>query len=509
MNRPVQLGAIITLITSIGSFLTPARAIATEKSATQNFATVAAGSARWDYARYAATAIQTLEQRYYTGSGTWNMCLPAICNQSNVDWGADSLTYTLYFAAKLGETNQADPIMTALTSTARRYLAGTSDWSDVPMWDAVADIREFQVTGDAVALVNAKDAFKLVDSLEAPYFAAGACPGIDYQRRHGGRNYLKTLETDSNYMKAALLLFEVTRQPYYLTRAEQKYAAVRRYFLSPRIPLYTLYVYDQGTYCVQRQRLYFASVNGNMIWDGATLARLTKNRTYLAQAISTARAISGRLADSTGVFADLQVENDVAEPLVEAMYLLATTDHQAFARAWLLRSASAAAASRTPLGTYGRYFDGPPPLAPVTAWQANGGLAVMIAAAKLDPHGTPAQPGFWRNAVFVGRSASLPPDRAGQVRISFTGRAIAIIGTLSRHCCSPGHAQITIDGRRILNRAGIWQGKFSTGTTLFQSVLFAWRWRTAGRHTITITPAVPDQSTDRTFFAMTGYYLVH
>ncbi|HVB41932.1 MAG TPA: hypothetical protein VNF47_04410 [Streptosporangiaceae bacterium] len=467
----------------------------------------AAASVRRNYAALGASAVTVLKHRYYTGLGTWNMCVPAVCNQRNYDWGADSLTYALYFHWQLTRDPKVARVMTALTRTAHRYGPADGQWSDVPEWDSIADVREYQVTGNPAALVNAQAAFAIVDSLDSARFAAGRCPAIDYQRPNGGTRKLKTLETDSNYIKAALLLYQVTGDLTYLTKAQRKYAAVRKYFLGKRVPLYTAYVYDSGKRCVAQRGQYFASVNGNMIWAGAQLARLTKRPGYLAQATATATAVSHYLCDGDRIFADPQVENDVVEPLVEAMYLLATADHLRLARHWLLVAASAAAAGRTANGTYGRIFDGPPPVAPVTAWQANGGIALMIAAASLDPRGKPADPAYWRAAVFVPDNASLPADRNGTVRIAFTGRAIAIIGTLGTQGRKPGHARVFIDSLLSFNRLGIWQGKFAAGPTLPSSVLFAWRWRRAARHALTIAPSVSSLNRGATYFHMIGYYV--
>ncbi len=65
--------------------------------------------------------------------------------------------------------------------------------------------------------------FNLVDSTDSANFAIGACPSIDYQRAGGGPGKLKTLETDSNYIKAALLPYQVTGNRSYRTKSEQKY----------------------------------------------------------------------------------------------------------------------------------------------------------------------------------------------------------------------------------------------------------------------------------------------
>ncbi|HEX9064531.1 MAG TPA: hypothetical protein VF843_05450 [Streptosporangiaceae bacterium] len=433
--------------------------------------------------------------------------MPATCSQRNLDWGSDSLTYALYLRWQFTGDRTVPPIMQALTSTARLYSAANGGWSDGPEWDAVADVREYQVTGDAVALQKAEAAFALVDSTDVSRFALGACPGIDYQRAYGAGGGIKTLETDSNYIKAALLLYQVTRNPSYLAKAEVKYQAARRYFLSPGAPLYTAHVLDRGGQCDQVRGLFFASVNGNMIWAGATLASDTGTARYLMQAVATAKAVGRVLSDGTGVFTDLQTEADVVEPLVEGMYLLATADREKFARNWLIAAASAAAAERAPDGAYGRFFNGPPQAGPITAWQANGGIAIMIAAAKLDPIGVPADPWFWRHAVFVPDDRSLPPGPRGAVRLSLTGQAIAITGYLGEQGSKPGHARILIDGRPMTNRVGIWQGKFSGPQALPDQVLFAWRWPADGTHRVTIT-ADPGRPPGSTYFHMTGYYIV-
>ncbi len=324
-------------------------------------------------------------------AGEWNVCVPHICGTGNVDWGVDSLTYALYFHWSLTHDRGVRPIMSALRATAVSYSPAVHTSSDVPVWDTIADVREYQVTRDVEALAKAEAAFRFVAD-GGSRFALGACPAVDYQQPGGGGTRLKTLETGSNYIKAALLLYQVTRFPGYLRDAVTEYAAVRRYFLSPGVPLYTVYVFDNGSACTQVPGRYFGSVNGNMIWAGLYLARATGNASYLGQAVATARAVARHLGDGTGVYADLQAENDVTEPLIEAMYDLATAGRQGFARYWLLAAASAAASGRTASGTYGRFFGGPPPRAPVTAWQVNGGLTLALAAAALDPRGRPGRP---------------------------------------------------------------------------------------------------------------------
>ncbi len=464
-----------------------------------------AAAPRPTYAALAARAAVTLERRYYDGAGKWNICLPRRCGVGNIDWGADSMTYALYLHWTFTGDKRVRRIMSALTQTAYPWPPDTYSSSDVPAWDAIADVREYQVTGNPDAMSKAEAAFRFVATGRAASFQAGACPGIQYQLPGGRPTMLKTLESGSNYVKAALLLYQVTRDRGYLRAAQAQYAAIRRYYLSPGVPLYTVYVFDNGRSCAQAPARYFGSVNGNMIWAGSDLARITGRHAYLDQAIATARAVARHLGDATGVYADLQAENDVGEPLIEAMYDLARFAHQGFARAWLLRAASAAASDVNPAGAYGRFFGGPPPRAPVTVWQVNGGLALELAAGALDPRGHPASPPFWAHAVFVRhdlRLTSLP------VGFTFTGRAVAIIGTIGEHCCESGHARLYLDGTQTFDQTGIWQDKSSSGRSLPGTVLFAWRWPAAGRHTIQIRAGLANAKEGISFFHMTGYYLV-
>jgi len=456
------------------------------------------------YTALARRALATLERGYYNGAGAWHMCVPVRCYTTNEDWGADSLTYTLYLHWLLTRDRRVVPVMNALTATAPSSHAG--GWSDVPMWDSIAAAREYQVTGNSAALRKAILAFRYVADAGRRLFALGACARIFYQQPGGGYNKLKTLETGSNYIKAALLLYQITHQHSYLAQAEAQYQAVRADFLSPDVPLYTVYVFDTGSLCLPVPARYFGSANGNMIWAGYTLAAVTGNSAYRSEAIATAKAVAAHLGDATGVYADLQAENDVAEPLVEAMYDLATSGHQEFARRWLLAAANASASDIARTGAYGRFFDGPPPQAPVTAWQANGGLALALVAAALDPGGRPADPRFWAGARLVAMELRLGSGRP--VRFTFTGRAVAIIGTVGEQCCESGHARVFIDGRPAFDQTGIWQNKSSAGLPLPRSVLFAWRWPRPGRHTIQISPGYPNGKEGTSFFHMTGYYLV-
>jgi hypothetical protein len=451
----------------------------------------------------ADAAAATLEERFYHAPGSWNVCVPDVCGTADRDWGADALAYALFLRWRLRADTAAVHIMNALALAAPTYggcaRAACTMWSDVPMWDAVAGARAFEVTANALALTKARLAFDAVDRSDA--FALGACPAIDFQKPGGGASALKTLETDSNYIKAALLLFHSTGDPAYLAKARAKYAAVRRYFLDPAVPLYSVYVFDDGAVCRQLPRRFFASVNGNMIYAGLALARQTGERAYLRDAIGTARAVARYLSDAGGVYANLQADNDVAEPLVEAMYDVAIEQHQGFARRWIMNAAHAAQPAAS--GAYGRFFDGPAPAGTISAWSANGGLALAIVAGALEPKGTPATPGFWNDARYIA-----DPIASAPAAIAFTGRAIALIGTLGDVCCEAGHVRVFLDGRETFDLTGIWQNKSPAGRGLPDSVLLSWRWRRAGKHTITFEPGVANPKEGGSFIHLAGYELV-
>jgi hypothetical protein len=434
-------------------------------------------------------ASDTLVRVLYAGNGLWKTCLRDDCSRVNRDWGADALTYALYLRWVASRDVGLVPVFHALAATAPAHGAcrrkRCTEWSDVPEWDAIAAMREYEVTGESQALTRAETAYAGVEGTAA--YRGGACPEIRYQRPFGGGGGLKTLETDANAVKAALLLNASTGEPRYLDDAKARYAAIRRHFLDPAVALYTVYVFDDGKRCLQAARRFFASVNGDMIWNGLVLAEATGDASYRDESVATARAVDRHLSDARGIYANLQAENDVVEPLIEAMYELAVRlpRHGAFARAWLLRNAAAATGARRADGTYGRFFDGPPPAAPATAWQTNGGLALAIAAGALGRNDPPRKTNGWGKALAAPVSVVTEHLPAS---VAFTGSGIALIGTLGERCCEPGHAHVRLDGRETFDRTGIWQNKSSSGRSLPDSVLFAWRWPKSGRHVIELLP---------------------
>lgn len=414
------------------------------------------------------------------------MCIDADCGANNIDWGSDSLTGVLFERRLTSEDDALLPLFRALEATEPRYgpcrAPACTNWSDVPMWDAVAALRTYDVTHDDVALQNARAAYASV--AESDVYARGACPEIDYQRPHAESGGLKTLETDANRLLAAVQLLQRTGEPAYRTDALRLYGAIRRRFFDPSVGLYTVYVFDDGRTCKQLPHRFFASVNGVMIEAGSELTDATHDPRYADDARATEHAVR-KLDDDRGIFTDLQAENDVVEPLVLAMLELAHSG-DGFAKTWIVRNAGAAAhARRASDGTYGRFFDGPPPRGIVTAWQSNGGLALEIAAGLLAPDARAESDDPWRNATEVAVDGL--PMRGGSQFMAFTGAGVALFGTLGERCCELGRVGLYVDGHELVDRTGIWQNKSSAGRPLPDSLLFAWRWPSRGKHIIGFT----------------------
>jgi hypothetical protein len=266
-------------------------------------------------------------------------------------------------------------------------------------------------------------------------------------------------------------------------------------------------VFDDGLACRQKTGRYYGSVNGNMIWNGLRLSSYTGIGSYLTDALATAHAVDQKLSDPSGIYANLQAENDIVEPLIEAMYDVATEQNRTFARDWILRNAAAAVSAIEPsTGSFGRFFNGPPPVGMITEYMTNGGFSLMVAAAGLDPTGSPTVKSAWSNATATTTNittSSLP------ALITFTGRGIALIGTLGEACCELGHARVFIDGVETTDTSGIWQNKSNSGKSIPETVLFAWQWPKSGTHTITIHSAVYDAKEGDTFIHIQKYLVKH
>ena len=177
--------------------------------------------------------------------------------------------------------------------------------------------------------------------------------------------------------------------------------------------------------------------------------------------------------------------------------------HQAFARAWIVRNAVAALSARGADGSFGRFFDGPPPDTTVTAWQTNGGLSLEIAAAALEPNTAVRATQSWAQSRAVAHEVTALP-----ATLTFHGAGIALLGTLGEQCCEPGHARVLIDGRETFDQTGIWQNKSSLGQSIANTVLFAWRWPTAGTHTLTFEPGTENGKEGGPFLHLRSYDLL-
>jgi hypothetical protein len=462
---------LLVVVTLVLSFLLPQQASAAEA----------------DFAESGEQATRTLLTQLYA-SGAWRECNAPDCGSATSDWGVDAQTYALYLRWSSTHDPAIPPVLRALAARAPRYqtpcalAAHCPAWSDTPSWDAVAFVREYQATGGRSFLEAAADAVRYVERSAA--FAGGACPSIRYQMPHTGESSVKSLETEANLIKAEILLYRATSDASYLRAAAQHYEMARAAYLDPEVPLYTVHVIDDGARCVPVARHFFASVNGDMIWSGLALAKASGVTQYAEEALATAHAVDDRLADDRGVFVDAAGENDVVEPLVEAMMKVATRPDGRFARGWIVRNASAALSARAKDGTFARFFDGPAQVR-TSAWQGNGGLALQIAAAALAPHRRIARVDTWSDARAIGPALTTVP-----ATIEFTGSGIALVGTLGPKC-EGQHVRVFIDGTETFDRSGLWTNHSMPGKNL-PAVVFAWRWRTPGPHTLRLEAAADD-----------------
>ncbi len=449
------------------------------------------------FSKTADEATSTLLDVLYAGDGMWRSCNQSTCAKMNSDWGADSATYTLYLRWSGTHDTRIRTVLSQLLDTAPHYPepcdAGPCPaWSDTPSWDAVTLMRENEALGnDAHALELAKAALRYAEQSRA--FARGACPDIPFQNAN---TRVKSLETDANLIKASLLVYDATQQRDYLDDAIARYANARKYYFDESAAMYTVHVIDDGANCVQQPRRFFASVNGDMIWNGVELWRLTGDRAYYDQAIATATAVDADLSDRRGVFANLQGENDVVEPLVEAMYDLALNERVEFARQWILRNAAAALAARSADGTFSRFFDGPSQIS-TSIWESNGGLALQIAAGVLDPTASVPHLDAWSTSTVVGDPITTLP-----ATIVFQGTGIALVGTIN-DLCEKAHVRVFIDGEETFDRTGLWQNPSMPDG---DSVLFAWRWNSPGTHTLRLEPSDPSLA-GREVMHVQGYIL--
>jgi hypothetical protein len=153
-------------------------------------------------------------------------------------------------------------------------------------------------------------------------------------------------------------------------------------------------------------------------------------------------------------------------------------------------------------GSFGRFFDGPPPATTTTAWQANGGLALEIAAAALAPRTATRTSGWTAARRFATDVSTLPAT------ITIRGSGVALYGTLGEQCCEPGHARVFVDGRETFDQTGIWQNKSSSGRTIGNTLLFAWRWPKAGTHTLVFEPGIENGKEGGSFLHVTAYAVV-
>jgi len=140
------------------------------------------------FATASDAALATLLHVDYAGGGRWRMCDRTGCPEAVTDWGADGLTYALWLRWQASRDPELAALGKDLAAALPDYTGGCdlpacAGWSDVPEWDAIAAVRDFEPSRDPKALARAEAAFAYVQNGDA--FSLGACPDVRYQQPGG------------------------------------------------------------------------------------------------------------------------------------------------------------------------------------------------------------------------------------------------------------------------------------------------------------------------------------
>ena len=138
-------------------------------------AAYATAAATTTFGRLADDAVGTVLRTWYAGGSAFRACA-GCAGASNSDWGTDSLIDVLYLRWRLNR----DPVVArAFAEIVTGEPAPTlGRFSDVPMWDAVAAVRAYDVTRDPRALANAVRQYRGLAA--ARRFALEPCRALDY-----------------------------------------------------------------------------------------------------------------------------------------------------------------------------------------------------------------------------------------------------------------------------------------------------------------------------------------
>ena len=133
------------------------------------------------FSNLADDVVATIMRHWYAGGSRFRECSDCAAAVAS-DWGADSLIDVLYERWLLTRD-------VSVTKAFKGIVAGEpgntlGGFSDVPMWDAVAAIRAYDVTHDPRALREAEREYHALATSRD--FALEPCPAIDAQIRRGG-----------------------------------------------------------------------------------------------------------------------------------------------------------------------------------------------------------------------------------------------------------------------------------------------------------------------------------
>ncbi len=287
-------------------------------------------------------ATDTLLKRFSTGRGSWALCSPSLCGSADQDWGADSLTYTLALRERTRPAPALLRTLAQLALAAPRYPAACSGrscvgWSDVPSGmrsPSRASTRPHTSRGPSRRRRRPSRS-----SRTRPCTRAVRALRSGTSSPTEAANDLKTLETDGNAIKAALLLYARAARRRIPRDRRAPLCGGPKLLSRPRGRRSTpTYVFDNGAHCAQLPHRFFASGNGNMIWNGVRALTASRVEQRLPGRGDCRRRVRSRSTSSTAAASLLtsRPRTTSSSRLSRRMDVLAAEAHGGFARHWIL-----------------------------------------------------------------------------------------------------------------------------------------------------------------------------
>ncbi len=330
----------------------------------------------------AVQALDSLIDRYWNPAlSMFNTADP--CNDCNrvfhYWWQAHAIDALLDGYVLTGDPKYMD-VMEQLYAGVRRRNGGHlfNDYYDDMLWMALALLRAYEITGQDRYLTNAQRLWLDIQGGWNDHYGGG----IAWRKTQ--RDY-KNAPANGPAVILTARLYRVTGDPEYLDWALRIYNWLEENLVDPRTHLVWDGINRQGDGAIDKDWL-FTYNQGTYIGANVALWEVTGDEQYLERAKRTATASLLYLTRSGGVFQD-EGQGDgglfkgiLVRYLVE---LVRADEDTAQIRNALLRNAESAWASRTPSGTFGPRWQGPPHSGTVDLSSHLSGVMLMTLTAGL------------------------------------------------------------------------------------------------------------------------------